>query len=143
MSHSSDAFFVLPPDIIAKVKESEMANPNRSKSYWTCGHCTVNFGNLESREIVVAHLKSMYVSSFTFTYPSPLLVHCFSLFVYLPGTGLTRLASLKIYSSSHETRLSILLRQDTRMIHPSMRRGPSAACNVPKADRAIRLGCSI
>ena len=81
--HSPDAFVVLPSDVVAKVKESEMTNPHRQKSQWTCGHCTVHFGELELRKVVVAHLISVYVSSFTLTYPSPVPIHCFSLFIYL------------------------------------------------------------
>jgi hypothetical protein len=76
-----DALTVLPPDVVAKIKESEMIDPYRPSKRWTCGHCTVHFGDLKSREIVVAHLKSVYVSSF-YTY---LFWSCplFSLFISL------------------------------------------------------------
>ena len=113
MLHSPGAFAILPApaDVVAQVKESEMTNPYRS-----CGHCSVHSEKLKSHEIVVAHLKSVYVSSFIFTYPSFLPIHCFSLFIYL---GLTRLESRKIYSSSHETRLSIHSRLDTWLMPPT------------------------
>ena len=88
MLRSLDAFAILPPDVVlvaqVKVKESEMTNPYRSRSYssWMCGHCSAPSEKLESYEIVVAHLKSVYVSSFTFNYPSFLPIHCYSLFIY-------------------------------------------------------------
>ena len=37
---------------------------------WTCAHCTVHFNDFKLRDIVVEHLKSMYV---------PFQVHPFSL----------------------------------------------------------------
>ena len=118
-SLSFGAFAILPApaDVVTQVKESEMTNPYRSKIYWMCqcGHCSIHSENLKSHEIVVTHLKSVYVSSFIFTYPSFLPIHCFSLFIYL---GLTRLESRKIYSSSHETRLSIHSRLDTWLMPP-------------------------
>jgi len=43
-----------------RVKASEMSNPNRSRSLWTCAHCALHLGNLEKREIVVEHVKSVH-----------------------------------------------------------------------------------
>ncbi|KIM36512.1 hypothetical protein M413DRAFT_31565 [Hebeloma cylindrosporum] len=51
---------VLSPVNMAAVKESEMADPNRSKSRWTCGHCSVHLGDFKSRDLVVEHLKSVH-----------------------------------------------------------------------------------
>ena len=59
MHPPKEALAILPPEVVAKVEESEMADPNRLENYWTCGHCAVNFGDLKSREIVVAHLNSV------------------------------------------------------------------------------------
>lgn len=83
MHSPKDVLTVLPPDLVAKVKENEMSDPNRSRSYWTCGHCTSYLGNLKLREIVVSHLKSVYVSSFSLIYPSPVPIHQFLLFIFL------------------------------------------------------------
>ena len=144
MHSPKDAIVILPPDIVAKVKESELTNPHRSGSHWTCGHCTVHLGDLKLREAVVTHLKSVYVTFFTLTHPSPFLILTIYFF-YFSGTGSIRLASQKIYSSSHETRLSLLSRRATRLMHPPIPAlwRPSAACNVPMAKRPRRIGCSI
>src|ERR1700704_3381552 len=56
-----------------------MTSPHRSRKQWTCGHCTVHFGDLKFREIVVEHLKFVYLFSFTLPYPSPVLIHQLSL----------------------------------------------------------------
>ena len=53
-----------------------MGNPNRLMSLWTCGHCTVHLGDLKLREIVVEHLKSVYVISFTLI-PVPRFIYLF------------------------------------------------------------------
>jgi len=47
-----------------------MADPNLSKSQWTCGHCVVHLGDLKLRGIVIEHLKSAYVSSHLSQVPS-------------------------------------------------------------------------
>ncbi|KIM35789.1 hypothetical protein M413DRAFT_449606 [Hebeloma cylindrosporum] len=61
-SHAAveDVIVVLPPDVVGMVKESELTNPQLSEDKWTCGRCNVHFGDLKSREVVVAHLKSAH-----------------------------------------------------------------------------------
>jgi len=61
---------ILPPEVAAKVKESEMTDPNLSKSQWTCGHCAAHLGDLKLRGIVIEHLKSAYVSAHLSQAPS-------------------------------------------------------------------------
>jgi hypothetical protein len=60
---TQDDIAVLPPDDVEQVTESEMNDPNRSNPNWTCAHCTVHFGDYQLREVVVEHLKSVYVSA--------------------------------------------------------------------------------
>ena len=78
--------------------------------------------------------------------PSP-FTNSHYLFLYLLGTGSTRLASRKIYSSSHETHLSILSRRATLLMYPPVSQSPvwrpSDVWNVLVANQARRTGCSI
>ena len=86
----------------------------------------------------------LHTSHLLIPVPSP-FTNSQYLFLYSSGTRSTRLANRKIYFSSHETRLSILLRRTTRSIRPP--RLPlwntSVVWNVLGAHRLSRTGCSI
>ena len=123
-SHAPETLLiVLPPDDVGMVKASELNDLNdlnrSSKHLWTCAHCTVHCGDLKSREIVVEHLKSTYVSI-------PVLS--------LVTTYLSYLSRHEINSPRepedllHESTITMVSRRATRLNLRAVWR-PSVACN--------------
>ena len=87
-----------------------MRHPDRSKPHWTCANCTVHFGDLKLREIVIEHLKSAYVSSHLSQSRPHSLIYA--------GMGSTHPKNQRIYSSSNKTGIPMLLRRATRLNLP-------------------------
>lgn len=55
-------FSVVPEIEAAQIKESEMTEAAWEASAWSCGHCTTFGDDFQSREAIVEHVQTQYVS---------------------------------------------------------------------------------